>query len=81
MSKLDKRKQRFLKKPRDYTEQEFISLIKGFGFKKIKEADGRVKYEDSKGNDIKYHIPHDTGFFKICYITEWIKDLKSWGYL
>ncbi len=81
MSKFDKKIQRFLKKPKDYTEQEFISLLIGFGFKETKRVGGRVKYEDLNGNNIKYHPPHDTGHFKPCYLNDFIKDLKSWGYL
>lgn len=81
MSKFDKKIQRFLRKPKDYTEQEFISFIKGFGFRETKNKGGRVRYEDSNGNDITYHPPHDTGYFKTVYISKFIEDLKSWGYL
>lgn len=80
MSSKEKKIKRFKSIPSNYTEKEFISLLKSLEFSETKRKNGKVKYENG-GNKLIYHPPHDTGTFKNHYLKEWKKDLEKWEYI
>ena len=75
MSKREKLIQRFLALPRDFTWQELVSMLEGFGYKLTsggKSGGSRVKFLHAERPPIILHKPHPTPILK-RYQMEQIK--------
>lgn len=67
MSKREKLIQRFLLLPRDFTWQELVTLLEGFGYKQAvggKSGGSRVKFLHEGRPPIILHRPHPTSVLK-----------------
>ena len=81
MSKHEKLKDRFLRKPKNFTYDELVSLLRGFGY--IEEQRGRtsgsaVAFYHKKTNDkIMIHKPHPQKEIKKYVIELVFEKLKN----
>jgi len=77
MSKFEKLVERFLSKPKDFTYNELIKLLKGFVYIEIQGAGSRVVFRNEEiKHSIKLHKPHPGTILKryqIDLITEELK--------
>ena len=67
MSKRDKLLQRFLTLPNDFTWQELVTMLKGFGYEQVsggKSGGSRVKFLHQSLPPISLHKPHPTPILK-----------------
>ena len=76
MSKKDKLIRRFLSMPSDFRFDEVIKLLGYFGYEEVKSgktSGSRIKFVNSKNDQIRFHRPHPTGIMK-CYQLKQIKE-------
>ena len=80
MSQLEKILNRFLSKPRDFTFNEMIKLLRGLGYREIKSgksAGSRVAFfHDGIRHIIRIHKPHPKNVMKryqLDFIEEELK--------
>jgi hypothetical protein len=77
MTKRDKLLQRFSTLPRDFTWQELVTLLAGFGYREAaggKTGGSRVKFLHDTRPPIILHKPHPTTVLK-RYQMEQIREL------
>jgi hypothetical protein len=81
MSKHEKLIERFLKKPKNFTYEELVSLLNGFGY--VEENRGRTSgsavafYHKELNDKIMIHKPHPQKELKKYVIELVIEKLKS----
>jgi len=84
LSKRDKLVKRLLSKPTDFTFEELVTLLGGFGFT-IKGAGktggSRVTFADDEGDYIRLHKPHPRNILKLYQVDDVIFALKERGLL
>ncbi|MCC6276248.1 MAG: type II toxin-antitoxin system HicA family toxin [Leptospiraceae bacterium] len=83
MSRLDKLKLRFLKKPQDFSFSELVTLLAGLGYEKEnlgKTSGSRVAFINH-GNKhiIRIHKPHPGNILKAYQVNLILDELKSKG--
>lgn len=81
MSKFKKLKDRFLAKPKDFTYNELMNLLQGFGYHELnkgKTSGSRVAFiNDETMHLIRLHKPHPKNILK-RYQLDFVEDeLKS----
>jgi hypothetical protein len=85
MSRQDKRLLRFLSRPNDFTFSELISLLRGFGYTKVKVGKtrgSRVAFLNEKTQHIiRLHKPHPQKTLKTYQIIDLEKELKAKGFI
>lgn len=84
MSKKDKALQRLLSRPKDYTWDELVKLLKQFGYTELKNGKtggSRRKFSDADQHLISFHQPHPGNIVKAYAIDDLIKFLKERGHL
>ncbi|NIC05231.1 type II toxin-antitoxin system HicA family toxin [Billgrantia bachuensis] len=75
----DKRLDRLKERPRDYTWDELIALLNGFGYK-LKNASGsRRKFIDAEKRKICLHEPHPENTLKAYVIEHVLTALEEHG--
>ncbi len=77
MSKRGKLVQRFLTMPSDFTWQELVTMLKGFGYEQVigaKSGGSRVKFLHQALPPISLHKPHPTSILK-RYQLEQIEEI------
>ncbi|MCL2605059.1 MAG: type II toxin-antitoxin system HicA family toxin [Defluviitaleaceae bacterium] len=85
MGKANKLIKRFLRRPKDFTFDELITLLMGFGF--VLSASGAasgsaVKFVNhTNGHVIRLHKPHPRPEIKPYLINIIINELKKGGYI
>ena len=82
MSKVDRLLQRFLTKPKDFTFDELVTLLRKYGYelrKGGKTGGSRVSFIDKEKNVIKLHKPHGGKPLLEYQIKEIISSLKERG--
>ena len=83
MSKKDKLIERLLKKPKDFTFEEMISLLSYLGYDLKQGGTGSgVKFNKIDSNEvINFHRPHPTGILKQYVLNQVIEKLRKDGIL
>jgi hypothetical protein len=84
MSKKDKLVKRFLSRPKDFTWQELITMLEGFGFTQQtagKTSGSRVRFSHKTLPPIILHKPHPAKILKRYQADQIIELLKNEGLL
>lgn len=83
MSKKDKLIERLLKKPKDFTFDEMVSLLSYFEYELKQGGTGSgVKFNKKGSNEvINFHKPHPSGVLKQYVLNQVIDKLKKDGVL
>ncbi len=85
MSKFDKLLQRLQKKPKDFSYEELVKLLGGFGYDELKlgkTSGSRVAFmNEGTRHIIRLHKPHPLKILKTYQIDLILEELKSKGYL
>jgi hypothetical protein len=84
MAKNQKVVQRLLSNPTDFTWDELIKVLGGFGYvelKKGKTGGSRRKFADDNNHIISLHKPHPGNILKQYQIKEIVNCLKERGKL
>lgn len=78
MSAIEKLLERFLNRPKDFTYNELIKLLKVFGYLEQQGAGSRVVFKNDKiKHNIKLHKPHPGNILKRYQIDLIIDELKT----
>lgn len=83
MSKKDKLIDRLMKKPKDFTFDEMVSLLAYFGYELKQGGIGSgVKFVKNKSNEvINFHKPHPSGVLKKYVLEQVVEKLRKDGLL
>ena len=84
MSRKDKLIQRFLSRPKDFTWEELVVLLSGFGFDEVstgKTRGSRRRFTSTAGLVITLHKPHPRNVLKAYQIEQVIDVLSQEGFL
>lgn len=83
MSKKDKLIDRLMKKPKDFTFDEMVSLLLYFGYELKQGGTGSsVKFVKEESNEvINFHKPHPNGILKRYVLDQVIEKLRKDGLL
>ena len=84
MSKRDKLIQRFLALPRDFTWQELVTMLEGFGYLQFgggKSGGSRVKFLHEERPPIILHRPHPTPILKRYQMEQIMVVLREEGFI
>jgi hypothetical protein len=82
MSKREKLVQRFLTRPNDFTWQELVTMLKGFGYEQVsggKSGGSRVKFLHLTLPPISLHKPHPTPVLKRYQLEQIAEIIKEEG--
>ncbi len=81
MSKKDKLVNRLLKKPKDFTYDEMVTLLAYFGYELKQGGTGSgVKFIKEGSNEvINFHKPHPDGILKHYVLQQVIEKLQKEG--
>jgi len=83
MSKREKLLRRFLQKPRDFTYNELLTLLNGFGYHELsvgKTSGSRAAFiNEQSSHIIRLHKPHPNNILKNYQIEQIIEELKRKG--
>lgn len=81
MSKKSKLIEKLLKKPKDFTFDEMVSLLSYFGYKLKQSGTGSgVKFIKEDSNQvINFHKPHPNGVLKTYILEQVIEKLRKDG--
>lgn len=81
MTKRDKIIDRLLSRPKEFTYEELVSLLKIFGYEETKKrktsGSRRAFISKSKGHIIRLHKPHPGNVLRMYQIDLIIEDLKK----
>ena len=79
MSKKDKLINRLLKRPKDFTFDEMVSLLAYFGYELKQGGTGSgVKFIKEESNEvINFHKPHPNGILKRYVLDQVIEKLRK----
>jgi len=85
MSRHQKLLRRFLAKARDFTYDELVTLLGGFGYHELKggkTSGSRVAfYNETTRHIIRLHRPHPANVFRFYQMNEIENELKRKGHL
>ena len=81
MSKKEKLIERLLKKPKDFTFEEMVTLLSYLGYELKRGGTGSgVKFvKDGSNEVINFHKPHPNGILKSYIINQIIDKLRKDG--
>lgn len=80
MSKATKLRKRLLSIPKDFTWDELVIVVKGYGFEERTDSGGsRRCFVSSKGQKIFLHEPHPHNTVKAYALREVVSSLKEFG--
>lgn len=79
MSQKDKLIERLLRKPKDFTFDEMVSLLSYFGYNQKQGGTGSgVKFTKENSNEvINFHRPHPNGLLKRYVLDQIIEKLRK----
>jgi len=80
MTKLDKLIERFLSKPTDFSWQELMKLLTGFGYRQVsvgKTGGSRARFIHTEYPSIILHKPHPRPILKLYQIQDIIDLLRQ----
>lgn len=82
MTKLEKLRSWFLSRPQDFTYNELLRLLKGFGYREQQGSGSRmIFYIESINHSIKLHKPHPGNTLKRYQMDLMTQELKQKGLL
>lgn len=82
MTRSDKLISRFLKRPQNFTYNELLRLLNGFGYNELQGSGSRVVFYNKKlKHNIKLHKPHPGNILKKYQIDLVLNELKLKGLL
>ena len=85
MSKIEKLIKRLFSKPRDFTYDELVKVLKHFGYDEIKKGktagSRRAFISEATKHIIRLHKPHPGNIIKMYVIDYVIEELKNQGLL
>ncbi|MGA2533148.1 MAG: type II toxin-antitoxin system HicA family toxin [Candidatus Aminicenantales bacterium] len=85
MSRRQKLLTRFLAKPRDFTFNELATLLRGYGYREMKEgktSGSRAAFIEEKSKHIiRLHKPHPSKVLKRYQIDDIEREFKRRGFL
>lgn len=78
MTRHEKLLHKFLSRPRDFTFNELIRLLRALGYEELQGSGSRVVFRnDEFTHNIKIHKPHPGNVLKIYQIDLIIQELKT----
>ncbi len=78
MTKQEKLLNRFISRPTDFTYNELIRLLRGFGYEELQGSGLRIVFRNKEiKHNIKLHKPHPSNILKRYQIGLIIQELKS----
>ncbi len=85
MSRHHKLIKRFLAKPRDFTYDELVTLLQGFGYKEVKvgktSGSRAAFFNEKRNNIIRLHRPHPSNVLKRYQLNDVERELERKGFL
>ena len=84
MSRQEKLISRLLSVPRDFTWEELVKVLAGYGYEEVvggKTGGSRRKFVDSQKNIISLHKPHPANIVKEYALRDVITHLKEKGHI
>ncbi|MBR6537719.1 MAG: type II toxin-antitoxin system HicA family toxin [Lachnospiraceae bacterium] len=83
MSQKDKLIERLLRRPKDFTFNEMVSLLSHFGYTLKQGSSGSgVKFiRDNSNEVINFHKPHPNGILKKYVLDQVVEKLRKDGLL
>lgn len=82
MSKQEKLLAKLLNKQAGFSWPELVSLLKGFGYRKIEGEGSRIKFENGDAQAmINLHRPHPGNEIKAYAKRQVIEHLKAGGFI
>lgn len=82
MTKTDKLLKRFKSKPKNFTYEELVQILKRFGyteFKTGKTSGSAVRFKNDSNDIIMFHKPHPGNIIKSYVIDQIIEKLERSG--
>jgi len=79
MSKFEKLLRRLLDRPKDFTWDELVTLMRKLGYEELSGAGSRKKFVNENKDVINLHRPHPGKILKRYMIDEVIAHLKEKG--
>ena len=82
MTKVDKLLKRFKSKPKDFTYEELVQVLKYFGYTELamgKTTGSAKKFKNDKNDLINFHKPHPNNIIKSYVINQIIEKLERNG--
>lgn len=81
MSRKEKLLIRLQERPKDFTYDELVTLLGGYGFvlMKTKATSGRCFRHRETGEKIKFHEPHPSSIIKMYVIDQVIEKFREIG--
>ncbi|MFO7934732.1 MAG: type II toxin-antitoxin system HicA family toxin [Bacteroidales bacterium] len=78
MTKLEKLLNRFISRPTDFTYNELVRLLRGFGYEELQGSGSRVIFRNKETkHNIKLHKPHPGDVLKRYQIDLIIQELRT----
>jgi hypothetical protein len=78
MTRFQKLLDRFLSRPKDFSYNELVRLLRGFGYIQQQGAGSRVVFTNEKiKHNIKLHKPHPGSILKMYQVDLIIRELRS----
>ena len=82
MTKVDKLLKRFKSKPKDFTYEELVQVLKYFGYTELKTgktSGSAVRFKNNSNDIIMFHKPHPGNIIKSYVINQIIEKLERNG--
>jgi predicted RNA binding protein YcfA (HicA-like mRNA interferase family) len=78
MTKLEKLLNKFISRPRNFTYNELIRLLRGLGYEELQGSGSRIIFRNKEiKHSIKLHKPHPGNVLKRYQIDLIIQELNS----
>ena len=79
MGREEKLRDRFLSRPTDFTWNEMVRLLSGFGYEEQKKKGSRRVFKAGGLPRIYLHEPHPSNIVKQCYLDDVREVLENGG--
>lgn len=82
MTKIDKLLKKFISKPKNFTYEELVQILKRFGYTELKTgktSGSAVRFKNNSNDIIMFHKPHPGNIIKSYVIDQIIEKLERNG--